>query len=92
MLELFAKLKGYSNEEAKVLATNSLSALDIMKFGNQVTKGYSGGTKRKLSVSIALVSSPKIVYLDEASAGIDPASRHHLVSILRNHINSNALT
>ena len=55
--------------------------LGISQYMSKITKGYSGGTKRKLSVAIALISSPKIVYLDEASAGIDPASKHYLVNI-----------
>merc|ERR1712166_1090701 len=39
---------------------------------------YSGGMKRRLSVANSLVGSPKVVYLDEPSTGLDPASRRTL--------------
>jgi ABC-type multidrug transport system ATPase subunit len=40
-----------------------------------MTKALSGGMKRRLSVAIALVSDPKIIYLDEPSTGLDPENR-----------------
>ena len=46
----------------------------------------SGGTKRKISVCISLVGNPKVVYLDEPSAGIDPGTRRHLVSFLNRFV------
>jgi ABC-type multidrug transport system ATPase subunit len=39
---------------------------------------YSGGMKRRLSVAISLIGNPLVVYLDEPSTGLDPASRHQL--------------
>lgn len=43
--------------------------------GAQRTSAYSGGMKRRLSVAIALLGDPKVVYLDEPTTGMDPISR-----------------
>ena len=43
---------------------------------------YSGGNKRKLSLAIALVGSPAVVFLDEPSSGMDPVSRRHMWDII----------
>jgi ABC-type multidrug transport system ATPase subunit len=44
---------------------------------------YSGGMKRRLSVAVALIGSPKVVYMDEPSTGLDSRSRSDLWSIIR---------
>ena len=47
-----------------------------------VIKGFSGGNKRKLSVGIALIGNPKIVFLDEPSTGMDPVARRQMWDII----------
>lgn len=44
---------------------------------------YSGGMKRRLSVAISFIGSPLVVYLDEPSTGLDPASRQNLWSVVK---------
>ncbi|KAL0355624.1 UNVERIFIED_CONTAM: ABC transporter A family member 7 [Sesamum radiatum] len=44
---------------------------------------YSGGMKRRLSVAISLIGDPKVVYMDEPSTGLDPASRNMLRSVVK---------
>ena len=44
---------------------------------------YSGGMKRRLSVAIALIGDPLVVYLDEPSTGLDPASRRNLWQVVQ---------
>eukprot|EP01119_Soliformovum_irregulare_P017046 TRINITY_DN5019_c0_g1_i1.p1 TRINITY_DN5019_c0_g1~~TRINITY_DN5019_c0_g1_i1.p1 ORF type:complete len:1613 (+),score=493.75 TRINITY_DN5019_c0_g1_i1:36-4841(+) len=90
LLELFAKLKGFSAKEAENLAENFCRAISIVEHQHKPTKEYSGGTKRKLSVGLALISNPKIVYLDEPSAGIDPASKHFLWDVIRHDMRHRA--
>ena len=48
-----------------------------------VAKLLSGGQKRKLSVGIALIGDPKIIFLDEPTAGVDPYSRRHMWNLLK---------
>lgn len=52
----------------------------IVKFGlsmfiNTKAGALSGGNKRKLTLAMAMIGRPKVVFIDEASAGVDPASR-----------------
>lgn len=49
---------------------------------DQIVKEYSGGTKRKLSVALTLCFSPRAVFLDEPSSGLDPVSRRRLWKII----------
>ncbi|KAK6123306.1 hypothetical protein DH2020_042957 [Rehmannia glutinosa] len=44
---------------------------------------YSGGMKRRLSVAISLIGDPKVVYMDEPSTGLDPASRNMLWNVVK---------
>jgi ABC-type multidrug transport system ATPase subunit len=58
-------------------------ALQSVNLAEQATRQklsgeYSGGMKRRLSVAISLIGNPLVVYLDEPSTGLDPASRHQL--------------
>ena len=52
-----------------------LTDIDLLDKGDAVSKNLSGGQKRKLSVGIALIGDPKIIFLDEPTAGVDPYSR-----------------
>lgn len=52
-----------------------LTDIDLLDKGDSVAKTLSGGQKRKLSVGIALIGDPKIIFLDEPTAGVDPYSR-----------------
>ena len=60
----------------------------IIKFGLIMfveTKAgdLSGGNKRKLCLAMAMIGQPKVVYIDEASAGVDPASRRIMWKAIR---------
>lgn len=79
LLEMFARIKGVPKIKAKTMTYHMLQKLGIVQYKNQRTQSYSGGTKRKLSIAISLVAYPAIVYLDEPSAGVDPASRRFMV-------------
>ncbi|KAF8047262.1 hypothetical protein N665_3120s0001 [Sinapis alba] len=51
--------------------------------GDKPAGNYSGGMKRRLSVAISLIGNPKVVYLDEPSTGLDPASRKNLWDVIQ---------
>ncbi|KAJ1278484.1 hypothetical protein BS78_04G083100 [Paspalum vaginatum] len=71
------KLKGAALAEA---IEQSLRSMHLIAGGvaDKLVGKYSGGMKRRLSVAISLIGDPKVVYMDEPSSGLDPASRKNL--------------
>ncbi|KAL6888888.1 hypothetical protein ACP4OV_009914 [Aristida adscensionis] len=69
------KLKGAALAEAIKQSLESVRLLDV---ADKHVSEYSGGMKRRLSVAISLIGSPKVVYMDEPSSGLDPSSRKAL--------------
>ncbi|KAF5836372.1 hypothetical protein DUNSADRAFT_6008 [Dunaliella salina] len=53
--------------------------------GNKLAGEYSGGMRRRLSVGMAFMGQPRVVYLDEPSTGLDPMSRKQLWSVVKAH-------
>jgi len=74
-LELFAALKEVSRAQLESEVVERLTDVDLLKAQNIPSGNYSGGMKRRLSVAIALIGNPKIVFLDEPTTGMDPVSR-----------------
>lgn len=71
----FAELYGIKGKIAKQRAMEVLELVDLQKHAKIPVKNYSGGMKRRLSLAIALVHSPKLLILDEPTVGIDPILR-----------------
>jgi ABC-type multidrug transport system ATPase subunit len=57
---------------------------DLTRHSKKTAGSLSGGNKRKLSVAIALIGAPKVVFLDEPSAGMDPMARHGMWDVIEN--------
>ncbi|ESQ45796.1 hypothetical protein EUTSA_v10010112mg [Eutrema salsugineum] len=82
----------YSPEELKhqcmhfnKAVEESLKSVNLSRGGvaDKPAGKYSGGMKRRLSVAISLIGSPKVVYMDEPSTGLDPASRMSLWTVIK---------
>jgi ATP-binding cassette, subfamily A (ABC1), member 3 len=56
--------------------------MDLLKFEDILSSKLSGGNKRKLSVSIAMIGNPPIVFLDEPSTGMDPEARRFMWDVI----------
>jgi len=56
--------------------------MDLLKFEGVLAGRLSGGNKRKLSVSIAMLGNPPIVFLDEPSTGMDPEARRFMWDVI----------
>nr|XP_054923491.1 ABC-type organic anion transporter ABCA8-like isoform X1 [Dermacentor andersoni] len=82
-LRFFARMKGVPTTSIDLEVKNILLELDLAEKADVQAIKLSGGQKRKLSVGIALIGDPKIVFLDEPSSGMDPYSRRHLWSELQ---------
>ncbi len=63
-LELYARIKGIEESLIPQTVSAFLHALDLDALANRLAGGYSGGNKRKLSLAIAMLGNPPIVFLD----------------------------
>jgi len=72
---LQARLFGMSRTEAADRAQELLELVDLVDDADRRIKGYSGGMKRRLDLASALVHEPQVLFLDEPTTGLDPASR-----------------
>jgi ABC-2 type transport system ATP-binding protein len=77
-LALQARMHGFSKAEAKRRATAALEAFQLTEYGDRRCKTYSGGQRRRLDIALGVVHSPKVLFLDEPTAGLDPQSRAHM--------------
>ncbi|KAK3103434.1 hypothetical protein FSP39_019190 [Pinctada imbricata] len=84
-LTFFAKLKGFPDEEVKRKVTEMMGVLGLTTMASKLSSSLSGGQKRKLSMGIALVAGPKVVFLDEPTSGMDPAARRQTWEILKKY-------
>jgi ABC-2 type transport system ATP-binding protein len=75
LLELQAQLFGMSKPQAKRRADELLELLGLVDAADRQIKTYSGGMKRRLDLASALVHGPRLLFLDEPTEGLDPASR-----------------
>ena len=88
---LQARLFGLSQTEAAERAQELLELVDLVEDADRRIKGYSGGMKRRLDLASALVHEPEVLFLDEPTTGLDPASRLTIWDELR-RINGNGTT
>jgi ABC-2 type transport system ATP-binding protein len=75
LLVLQGRLFGMSPSEASARADELLALVELEDSADRRIKGYSGGMKRRLDVASALVHEPEVLFLDEPTTGLDPASR-----------------
>lgn len=84
MLDHIASLKGVSNSgERKDLVESLLNKTNLWKVRNKSLGTYSGGMKQRFGIAQALIGDPRLIIVDEPTAGLDPAERvrfHNLLS------------
>eukprot|EP00252_Welwitschia_mirabilis_P007191 TRINITY_DN18340_c0_g1_i1.p1 TRINITY_DN18340_c0_g1~~TRINITY_DN18340_c0_g1_i1.p1 ORF type:complete len:520 (+),score=89.88 TRINITY_DN18340_c0_g1_i1:193-1560(+) len=84
-LLFYGRLKNLKGASLRNAVDESLKKVDLYYGGvaDRQSKKYSGGMKRRLSVAISLIGNPSVVYMDEPSTGLDPASRSKLWSVVK---------
>ena len=81
-LQLFAGLKGMNPDEIEEEANKRLEQVELLHVANVQAQAYSGGMKRRLSLAIALIGDPKVVFLDEPTTGMDPVTRRSVWNMI----------
>ena len=81
---IHAKLYGVPAAEREKLIDDLLVSVDLQKFKGALVRTFSGGMRRRLEIARGLVHSPKILFLDEPTTGLDPVSRSNVWDMIRN--------
>jgi len=83
-LALMARIYGADAKPAAQRAANTAQQLGLTEIGKAKAKTLSGGMQRRLSIGMALISEPKILFLDEPTLGLDVIARRELWAVVRN--------
>jgi ABC-2 type transport system ATP-binding protein len=82
-LILMADLQHLGRREGRRRAAELLDRFDLADAATKTAATYSGGMRRRLDLAMTLVGEPRIVFLDEPTAGLDPRSRRTMWAIVR---------
>jgi ABC-2 type transport system ATP-binding protein len=82
-LRLMVDLGRTAARDGKRTVTELLERFDLAESADKPVSTYSGGMRRKLDLAMTLVGSPRIIFLDEPTTGLDPRSRRTMWSIIR---------
>jgi ABC-2 type transport system ATP-binding protein len=82
-LELFGRLYHLSAKESRVRATELLDRFDLADTGTKAVKQFSGGMRRRLDLAASLILSPRVLFLDEPTTGLDPRGRNEVWEAVR---------
>jgi len=84
LLHYFADLKGVGNKtEKKKIVDYALEVTNLTDVKDKHVAGYSGGMKQRFGIAQLLLNNPKLIIVDEPTAGLDPAERHRFLNVLR---------
>ncbi|WP_405370926.1 ABC transporter ATP-binding protein [Nonlabens sp. Asnod2-A12] len=91
LLHYFATLKGVSSKsDRKLIVEKALEITNLTEVQHKHVAGYSGGMKQRFGIAQLLLNDPKLIIVDEPTAGLDPAERRRFLNVLReigtNHI------
>ena len=82
-LEFFGALYRLKGDALKKRIHACLEMTSLESYQNAKAHTFSGGLKRRLNIAIGLLNSPKILYLDEPTVGIDPQSRSYILEVIK---------
>src|SRR3954453_22302900 len=82
-LVLLGRLLGLPRRVAKVRSDELLDAFGIAEASGRLVKHYSGGMRRRLDIAASIVATPRVMFLDEPTTGLDPRSRNQVWEIVR---------
>lgn len=84
LLDYFARLKGIaSKKDRSEIVKQVLEVTNLYDVRMKNVSGYSGGMKQRFGIAQLLLNNPKLIIVDEPTAGLDPAERHRFLNVLR---------
>ncbi|TVQ09836.1 MAG: ABC transporter ATP-binding protein [Balneolaceae bacterium] len=91
LLHYFARLKGITDKTERAgMVDAALEVTNLLDVKKKSVSGYSGGMKQRFGIAQLLLNDPKLIIVDEPTAGLDPSERHRFLNVLReigtNHI------
>ncbi|CAM9216529.1 unnamed protein product, partial [Ectocarpus fasciculatus] len=88
-LALYAAIKGIPADKRSAAVDQKIEEMGLTRYAERPAGGYSGGNKRKLSVAMAMIGDPQIVFLDEPSTGMDPMARRFMWNVIMRIVTEN---
>jgi ABC-2 type transport system ATP-binding protein len=82
-LVLLARLWGFRGRNARERADQLLAAFDLSDAATKQVKEYSGGMRRRLDIAASLIVTPRVLFLDEPTTGLDPVARKSVWRMIR---------
>ncbi len=82
-LVMIGRLSGLRRRQARARAAELLDQFDLADAADRMLKEYSGGMRRRLDLAAGLVTRPPVLFLDEPTTGLDPASRLRMWNVIR---------
>ncbi|WP_293870391.1 ABC transporter ATP-binding protein [Flavobacterium sp.] len=84
LLDYFARLKGVAlQKERDAIVKQVLEITNLYDVRKKNVSGYSGGMKQRFGIAQLLLNNPKLIIVDEPTAGLDPVERHRFLNVLR---------
>ena len=91
VLTMYAEVKGVPPARVAPVVNALLEKMTLTRHADKCTKTYSGGNKRKLSLAVAMMGDPKIIFLDEPSTGMDPQARRAMWDVISSSLKGRSI-
>jgi len=79
---MFYDMKSLKSQHKDRAITKKIEEMNLEEYTDKLSGTLSGGNKRKLSVAMAMIGNPRIIFLDEPSTGMDPKARRFMWKVI----------